>query len=83
MGDDDNRPMNRITGGDLPAEVWRRFMLAAEANRPLRDFAFAPGATPPPAPPSDAPAAASGGRESFYQGLARDFAEAAHDESPR
>ncbi len=83
VGDDDNRPMNRITGGDLPAEVWRRFMLAAEANRPLRDFAFAPGATPPPAPPSDAPAAASGGRESFYQGLARDFAEAAHDESPR
>ena len=81
VGDDDNHPMNKVTGGDLPAEVWRRFMLAAEANQPVRDFTFAPGAMPPPPPPSDAPAAASGERESFYQGLARDFAETAGAES--
>ena len=83
VGDDDNRPMNKVVGGDLPAEVWRRFMLAAETGQPVRDFSFAPGGAPPPAPPSDSPEAASGERESFYQGLARDFAEAARAESPQ
>ena len=82
VGDDANRPMNKVVGGDLPAEIWRRFMLAAEANQPVRDFAFAPGAAPPP-PASDTQAAASGERESFYQGLARDFTEAAGSESPQ
>jgi len=83
VGNDDSRPMNKVSGGDLPAEIWRRFMLAAEADQPARDFAFAPGAMPPPTPPppSEAPAAASGERESFYQGLARDFAETAGAES--
>ena len=77
VGDDSNRPMNKVAGGDIPAEIWRRFMLAALANQPARDFAFAPGAEPPPPPPpSDAPAA-SEGRAEFYRGLARDFAEAA------
>jgi penicillin-binding protein 1A len=32
-GNDDNRPMKRVTGGGLPAEIWRNFML--EAHRGL------------------------------------------------
>ena len=80
VGNDDNRPMNKVSGGDLPADIWRRFVLAAEDGQPARDFAFAPGPARPAASPaaSDAPAAApAGGRAEFYSGLAQDFAEAA------
>jgi penicillin-binding protein 1A len=46
MGDDRGAPMKHMAGGDLPAETWRRFMLAAEQGLPSRPF-------PEPAPPSD------------------------------
>ena len=26
LGNDDNSPMDRVTGGDLPARIWRDFM---------------------------------------------------------
>ena len=29
LGNDDNAPMNKVTGGSLPAQTWQRFMLAA------------------------------------------------------
>lgn len=29
VGNDDNRPMNGVVGGDLPAKIWRRFMTEA------------------------------------------------------
>ena len=74
VGNDDNAPMNKVVGGDLPADIWRRFMLAAESGLPVQDFAFAQGAAQPAAPESDAPEA--GGRAEFYRGLAQDFAEA-------
>ena len=32
VGNDDNRPMNKVSGGDLPADIWRRFMLAADCR---------------------------------------------------
>ncbi len=38
MGNDDGRPMRRVTGGGLPARLWRDFMKAAHrgvAARPL------------------------------------------------
>ena len=38
VGNDDEKPMNRITGGVLPAEIWRRYMIAAHAQIPARDF---------------------------------------------
>ncbi len=38
LGDDRGRPMQRQVGGDLPAETWRRFMLAAEQGLPPRPF---------------------------------------------
>ena len=33
MGNDDNRPMQKVTGGGLPAQLWRTTMLAAEEGR--------------------------------------------------
>ncbi len=29
VGDDDNQPMQGVTGGGLPARLWRAFMLRA------------------------------------------------------
>jgi penicillin-binding protein 1A len=36
MGNDDNRPMNKVTGGGLPAKLWRAFMADAHAGTPAR-----------------------------------------------
>ncbi|MFZ3235510.1 MAG: PBP1A family penicillin-binding protein, partial [Stellaceae bacterium] len=42
LGNDDNAPMNKVTGGSLPAETWRRFMLAATRSMPVRPLPSAP-----------------------------------------
>jgi penicillin-binding protein 1A len=36
LGNDDDKPMDKVTGGSLPAEIWRRFMLAATQSMPVR-----------------------------------------------
>ena len=82
VGNDDDHPMNRVAGGDLPADIWRRFMLAAETGQPVRDFGAPPGVPAATAPPSDGPAD-SGSRADFYKGLAQDFANAARGEGAR
>ncbi|MGL4397194.1 MAG: transglycosylase domain-containing protein, partial [Hyphomicrobium sp.] len=33
IGNDDGRPMNRATGGGLPAEIWRDIMVSAHAGK--------------------------------------------------
>lgn len=38
VGNDDNSPMNRVTGGSLPAMIWRDFMTQAQR----RDRRFSP-----------------------------------------
>jgi penicillin-binding protein 1A len=43
LGNDDDRPMNGVTGGSLPAAIWHRFMLAATRFMPVRPL---PGTTP-------------------------------------
>jgi len=35
VGNDDNKPMKRITGGTIPAQVWRAFMLPAMQGKPV------------------------------------------------
>ncbi len=48
VGNDNNTPMDRVTGGGLPARIWSEFMLRAEAGRPvlaLLDAAPPPGET--------------------------------------
>jgi penicillin-binding protein 1A len=77
LGDDRNRPMRRLAGGDLPAQAWRRFMLAAEQGLPPRPFA-------PPRPAADAPPpeAAEDARRDFYGALADQFDQTATGTAP-
>jgi penicillin-binding protein 1A len=46
FGNDDNTPMNRVTGGSLPAATWRNFMLAATDGMPIRSLPDTGGAAP-------------------------------------
>ena len=88
IGNDDNTPMNKITGGAIPAEIWRKMMLLAHQNMPVRDFAWLPPETPATdptadAPPSDEPPAVAADdstdpKAGFYKGLSSDFANAQH-----
>ena len=60
LGNDDNSPTKKVSGGNLPVEIWSRFMKAALAGTPPADLpsgvwrnADAPGpdtAPPPPEP---------------------------------
>ena len=38
LGNDDNTPMKKITGGSLPAELWHDYMIEAEAGLPERSL---------------------------------------------
>ena len=35
VGNDAAKPMNKITGGTLPTQIWKSFMEAATANDPV------------------------------------------------
>ena len=54
LGNDDNAPMNKVTGSSLPAQTWRRFMLTATqamAVRPLPSGPLPPAGMLAAAPP--------------------------------
>ena len=54
LGNDDNSPMRRVTGGSHPAILWRQVMALAHKGLPYRRL---PGHyLPPPAGPAQAPA---------------------------
>ena len=38
VGNDNGAPMVKVTGGELPATIWHRFMAVAEKDLPPRDF---------------------------------------------
>ncbi len=40
VGNDDNDPMNRVTGGWIPARMWKEFMKKALAGVPAQDFKY-------------------------------------------
>ena len=42
LGNDDGRPMRRVTGGGPPARIWRAFMAEAHRGRPARPLATRP-----------------------------------------
>ena len=51
LGNDDNSPTKKVSGGNLPVEIWSRFMRAAHRGRPGRrpagrDLARRRGAEP-------------------------------------
>ena len=66
VGNDDDDPTRKVTGGDLPAVLWRRFMLEAHQGLPVRDFDVAA----PDRQDLDA-------RDRFYAELAAEFAREA------
>ncbi|HYM01731.1 MAG TPA: carboxypeptidase, partial [Stellaceae bacterium] len=47
FGNDDNTPMNHVTGGSFPARTWRTFMLAANQGVAVRPLPSAPLTAPP------------------------------------
>jgi penicillin-binding protein 1A len=73
LGNDDNSPTKKATGGGLPVEVWTRFMKAAHQGVPVaalpnsQGIAFsnlmqaASQVSPPSAPAPFAPPASGGG----------------------
>jgi penicillin-binding protein 1A len=67
--------MNRVVGGGIPADIWRRFMLTAHEGLPAREFA---GLGPPAETPRQRIVRQ---RSDFYSGLASEFAREA-DEPP-
>ena len=74
VGNDDDKPMNKVVGGDMPASIWRRYMLAAHEGLAVRDFAWLlpdpePLSTPDP-------------RNGFYETLASEFARSASELEP-
>ncbi len=48
VGNDDNQPMKKVTGGSLPARIWRDFVMRAREQAPALMIA---GATETQAPP--------------------------------
>jgi penicillin-binding protein 1A len=69
LGNDDNSPMNKVTGGSLPAQAWRRFMLAATKPMPVR--ALPHSTVPPVSVVAEAPARTGGGFFEHFFGLFR------------
>ncbi|HEY1432249.1 MAG TPA: PBP1A family penicillin-binding protein [Stellaceae bacterium] len=67
LGNDDNTPMNKVTGGSLPAQTWRRFMLAATQSMPVRPLPSAP--SPPAGMLAAAPPRSGGGFFDNFFGL--------------
>jgi len=58
FGNDDNSPMNKVTGGGLPARTWHNFMLEATRGEPIR-----------PLPTGAAVVASTGGGDRSGSGL--------------
>jgi penicillin-binding protein 1A len=50
LGNDDDTPMNKVTGGSLPAAAWRNFMLAATKGMPANPLPSALPAALAPTP---------------------------------
>lgn len=85
VGNDDSKPMNDVTGGSLPAAIWKDVMLAAEEGLPPKPLEK----SPPEAPITDNPESAyasgdaSPGYDTEDQGdnSDGDSAQAEHHES--
>lgn len=79
MGNDDERAMNDVTGGTLPAKLWRAFMVDAHAQRaprplPSLDRERAPQPPASPAAPATREAEATPAEEpGFFTRLMRVF----------
>ena len=61
FGNDDGKPMHKITGGSMPTQLWHNVMLAAHKGLPPRPL---PGLGPEEAPPTLAEGGGSNGVQS-------------------
>jgi penicillin-binding protein 1A len=84
VGNDDSTPTRGVTGGEVPAEIWRRMMIAAHQNVPIHDFAWLPAEAPADQTTADIAASDAppqeDARSNFYEGLSNDFGRAADGE---
>ncbi len=71
VGNDNDKPMNKVVGGDIPASIWRRFMMTAHENLAIRDFDWL---LPDPAPLSEPDP-----RNGYYETLAAEFGRVASE----
>ncbi|MEG6586481.1 transglycosylase domain-containing protein [Dendrosporobacter sp. 1207_IL3150] len=53
LGNDNDGYLNGITGGSIPAQIWRSFMTEATSKIPYRDFIRPSGVTIDNTPPED------------------------------
>jgi len=74
VGNDDDKPMNKVAGGGIPSAIWRRFMIEAHKDLPVRDFDWL---LPDPVVETEADP-----RNGFYQDLAGDFARTVEELEP-
>jgi penicillin-binding protein 1A len=68
LGNDDGSPTKKVSGGNLPVEIWSRFMKSAHAGVPVAGLplgswrnANAPNPDAPPLPPLDLTTGGRGG----------------------
>ena len=71
VGNDNDKPMNKVVGGDIPATIWRRFMIGAHETLAVRDFDWL---LPDPAPQTEPDP-----RNGYYETLAAEVARTAAD----
>src|SRR5438552_6874841 len=57
LGNDDNTPTKKLTGGGMPVDIWSRFMKAAHQGLPMADLPGMAGRTIDLAPQAPAPPA--------------------------
>ena len=80
FGNDDNSPMNHVTGGTLPAQAWHNFMIAATKNMPVQAL---PGEGALVAERSPAPPRSEGPISGLRSLLDRIFGGGKEDKAPR
>ena len=79
IGNDDNSPMRGVTGGSVPAQIWKSVMTAAEQGHSAMALDRTPG-PPPDAPDSDA---GSPSQDYVDEALSWEFPKTAAAESYR
>lgn len=70
VGNDDEKPMSKVTGGGIPARIWRQAMVVAHEGLKPRPLLLSDEA----APPVDLTPADGDGMAAFYDDLANAFA---------
>ena len=80
VGNDDSSPMRGVEGGTLPADIWRKIMIAAQGDLPGRGFDATTAEGAPAADGAEAAGStAAKTREDFYRTLAAEFDRAARE----